>query len=262
MYTRKTRAGMIRGLVSQGAQKTLRDLLILSVLALSAVMAAGCTSLSEPQLVHPDDPSSTENTPEPDPRFGPARSETGNEAPDCIERTAVTSYPMNITHARQNILSRKEFLETNREYLAFLAKELGQEKAEQMMNDEYTRLKWPVLLDPSSGNDTLITITIDPVGSWTAGRTFEITGTTNLPPGRELTLVIFAGNYDRAILPCEDPWENPVLRTAVVQAGDTSINTWSYILNTSGFESDDYLIYVRETEKEGAFLTSCLFHLY
>jgi len=240
----------------------MRNLLILSILVFTIIMAAGCTSLSEQQKVHSGDPDRTEITPAPDLRPEQYRSETGYEVSNCIERTAITSYPLNITHARQNVLSRKEFLETNREYLAYLAKELGQEKAEQMMNDEYTRLKWPVLLDPSSGNDTLITITIDPVGSWAAGRTFEITGTTNLPPGRELTLVIFAGNYDRAILPCEDPWENPVLRTAVVQAEDSSINTWSYTLNTTGFESDDYLIYVRETEKEAAFLTNSLFHLY
>ena len=240
----------------------MRNLLILSILAFTVVMAAGCTSLSEPQKDHSDDPYSIEITPAPDPGLESTQSKTDTNTENCIERTAITSYPMNITHARQNILSREQFLEVNREYLAYLAKEIGQEKAEQMMNDEYTRLKWPVLLDPSSGNDTLITITIDPVGSWAAGRTFEITGTTNLPPGRELTLVIFAGNYDRAILPCEDPWENPVLRTAVVQAEDSSINTWSYTLNTTGFESDDYLIYVRETEKEGAFLTNSLFHLY
>lgn len=240
----------------------MRNLLILSILAFTVVMAAGCTSLSEPQKVHPDDPYSIEITTAPDPGLESTQNKTDTNTENCIERTGITSYPMNITHARQNILSRKEFLEANREYVAFLAKELGQEKAEQMMNDEYTRLKWPVLLDPSSGNDTLITITIDPVGSWAAGRTFEITGTTNLPPGRELTLVIFAGNYDRPILPCEDPWKNPVPRTAVVQAEDSSINTWSYTLNTTGFESDDYLIYVRETEKEGAFLTNSLFHLY
>lgn len=240
----------------------MRNLLILSILAFTVVMAAGCTSLSELQKVHPDDPYSIEITTAPDPGLESTQSKTDPVTENCIERTAITSYPMNITHAKKNTMSREEFLEVNREYLAFLAKELGQEKAEQMMNDEYTRSMELSLLDPSSGNDTPITITIDPVGFWAAGRTFEITGTTNLPPGRELTLVIFAGNYDRAILPCEDPWENPVLRTAVVQAGDASINTWSYTLNTSGFEPDDYLIYVRETEKEDVFLTSSLFHLY
>lgn len=241
----------------------MRNLLILTILAFAVVMTAGCTSISEPQQVHPDIPYSTENTQAPDLRPEFPGNETSTAAGDCIERTgAPRSYPMNITRARGTNLSREQFLETNREYLAYLAKEIGQEKAEQMMNEKYTRSMELVLLDPSSGNDTLITITIDPVGIWAAGRTFEITGTTNLPPGRELTLVIFRGNYDRAILPCEDPWHDPVLRTTVVQAGDSPKNTWSYTLNTTGFESDDYLVYVRETQKEGVFLTSSVFHLY
>jgi hypothetical protein len=33
-------------------------------------------------------------------------------------------------------------------------------------------------------------------------------------------------------------------------------------MNTSGHVSDDYLIYVRESQKEGVFLTNTLFHLY
>ena len=241
----------------------MRSLVILAALAFMVVMTAGCTSPSGPQEVHPAVTDTPGPVPAPEIRAEASGKETGTAAGDCIERESGTrTYPMNITRANENAMSRAEFLETNREYRDFLAKELGQERADQMMNDEFTRSRGPVLLDPSSGNDTLIAITIDPVGSWAAGRTFDITGTTNLPPGRELTLVIFAGNYDRAILPCEDPWHDPVPRTAVVLAGDGSVNTWSYTLNTTGFESDDYLIYVRETEKEGMFLTNSLFHLY
>lgn len=245
----------------------MRNLVILTILACSIVLA-GCTDISRQQPAPPGIPYSTGQTPAQDLRPGSPGNETGAAAGDCIERTGmITSYPMNITRAREkgagnSALSREEFLEVNREYLAYLAQEIGQEKAEQMLNDQYTRSMGPVLLDPSSGNDTLISITIDPVGYHAAGRIFEINGTTNLPPGRELTLVIFAGNYDRAILPCEDPWHNPVKRTAIVQAGGASGNTWSYTLNTSGYASDDYLIYVRETEKENAFLANSLFHLY
>lgn len=239
----------------------MRNLVILTILAIIVVIA-GCTGFSGQQPAEPGIPYSMEQTPAPDLRPGSSGNETGAAAGNCIERTGTTSYPMNITRARENVMSRAEFMEGNREYMEYLAENIGQEKAEQMMNDEYTRSMGSVLLGPSSGNDTLISITIDPVGYHAAGRTFEITGTTNLPPGRELTLVIFAGNYDRAILPCEDPWHNPVKRTAVVQAGGASGNTWSYTLNTSGFASDDYLIYVRETEKENVFLANSLFHLY
>jgi len=171
------------------------------------------------------------------------------------------TYRANITDMNKNPLAREQFLAGNREYLSFLAKEIGQEKAEKMVNDEYTRAIGPSLLDPSSGNDTLIIIIIDPVGDHVAGEIFNITGSTNLPPGRELTLAVFPGNYDRPIPPCEDAWHDPVLRTAVVQANISSGNTWSYRLETTGLAGDDYLIYVRESQKD-AFTTNTLFHLF
>jgi len=193
----------------------------------------------------------------------PVTPDADATAVDCsISAGDTRKYPLNISQYRGTNLTREEFLEVNRVYMAYLAKELGEEETEHMMNDEYTRGMAAELLDPSSGNDTLISITIDPVGVYAAGEIVNISGTTNLPPGRELTLVIFAGNYDRPISPCKDPWHDPVPRTAVVKVGDSSKNTWSYLLNTSGFRSDDYLIYVRETRNEGAFLTNTLFHLY
>jgi hypothetical protein len=119
----------------------------------------------------------------------------------------------------------------------------------------------PSLLDPSSGNETLISIIFDPVGDHVAGETFTISGSTNLPPGRELTLAVFRGNYDRPIPPGEDSWHDPVLRTAVVQANTSSKNTWSYPLDTTGMAGDDYLIYIRESQMD-AFYTNTLFHLF
>jgi predicted transcriptional regulator len=197
-----------------------------SKLALAVVITAGCTGVSGPAHNHADTPQGTTDTSAPDTRPEPTSTDNSTAAMACIERTGdPRTYPMNITDANKNSLNRKEFLEVNREYMAFLARELGQEKAEKMMNDEYSRLKGPRLLYPSSGNDTLISITIDPVGVHTAGESFDISGTTNLPPGRELTLIIFPGNYDRAILPCEDPWHDPVPRTAVVRTGQPSKNT-------------------------------------
>jgi len=130
-----------------------------------------------------------------------------------------------------------------------------------MMNDEYTRSIGPSLLDPSSGNDTLISIIIDPVGDHVAGETFNISGSTNLPPGRELTLAVFRGNYERPIPPCEDAWRDPVLRTAVVKAGTSPENIWSYRMDTTGMAGDYYLIYVRESQKD-AFSANTLFHLF
>jgi len=239
----------------------MRNLAFIVVLVLALVSAAGCTGVSGPVQIHSDIPDGTAGTMAPDIRPESTSTGNGTAAGDCIERTgAPRSYPLNITDVNKNPLTRKQFLEVNREYIAFLAKEIGEENATKMVNDEYRRSIGPLLLDPSSGNDTLISIIIDPVGVHTAGETFDISGSTNLPPGRELTLIMFRGNYNRAILPCEDPWHDPVLRTAVVQAG-SSKNTWSYCVNTSGLVSDDYLVYVRETGKD-AFHTNTLFHLF
>lgn len=170
------------------------------------------------------------------------------------------TYRANITDMNKNPLTREQFLAVNREYIAFLAKELGQEQAEQMVNAEYSRLIGPSLLDPLSGNDTLISISIDPVGDHVAGEIFTISGSTNLPPGRELTLAVFRGNYERPIPPGEDAWRDPILRTAVVRANSSPENTWSYRMDTTGMAADDYLVYVRESRKD-EFYSNTLFHL-
>lgn len=240
----------------------MRNFAFLAVLVLAAVSTAGCTGVSGPHQIQTDILQGTTDTLAPVTRPEPPHNDNGTAATDCIERSGETkSYPINITDANKNPLTRKEFLEVNREYIEFLAKELGEDKAIKIVNDEYSRSIAPLLLDPASGEDTRISIVVDPVGVHTAGETFDISGSTNLPPGRELTLVIFRGNYNREILPCEDPWHDPVLRTAVVQKNLSSQNTWSYRLNTTGFIRDDYLVYVRESRND-RFLTNTLLHLY
>lgn len=242
----------------------MRNFLFPWIFVLALISVAGCTGVSGPSQT----PSETytvpaETPPSPD---NPHQSLTHDNSTVTVERTLppkgeTQSYRANITDMNKNALTREQFLEVNREYMAFLAKEIGQEKAEQMMNDEYSRAMGPSLLDPTSGNDTLISIIIDPVGDHVAGEIFNLSGSTNLPPGRELTLAVFKGNYDRPIPPGEDAWLDPVLRTAVVQANTSSENTWSYRMDTTGMAGDDYLIYVRESQKD-AFYTNTLFHLF
>jgi predicted small lipoprotein YifL len=242
----------------------MRNFLVLLVLVLAIISIAGCTGVSGPSL-QPNEtnpvPAETSLSP-----GNPPQSLNDDNTPVTVECTLppkgeTQTYRANITDMNKNPLTRAQFLEVNREYMAFLTKELGQEKAEKMMNDEYSRAIGPSLLDPSSGNDTLISITIDPVGVHAAGETFIIRGSTNLPPGRDLTLAIFRGNYDRPIPPCDESWIDPVHRTAVVQANTSSINTWSYRLDTQGMAGDDYLIYVRESQKD-SFYANTLFHLF
>ena len=242
----------------------MRNFLFAWILVLAMISVAGCTGVSGPSPV----PSTTtvlpaEPPPSPD---NPHQSVTHDNSTVTVESTLppkgeTQTYRANITDMNKNPMTRKQFLEANREYLSFLAKEIGQEKAEQMMHDEYSRGMEPSLLDPSSGNDTLISINITPVGDHVAGEIFTISGSTNLPPGRELTLAVFKGNYERPIPPDKDAWLDPVLRTAVVQANTSSENSWSYRMDTNGMAGDDYLIYVRESQKD-AFYTNTLFHLF
>lgn len=241
----------------------MRNLATLMVLVVVAVSTAGCTGVSAPTQIHSNPPQVIADTLMP--AYPPTSPVTENGTAATAGNTTPSdesrSYPMNITDANKNPMTREQFLEANREYIAYLAKEIGEEKAENMVNDEYRRSMGLLLLDPSSGDDTLISLVIDPVGDHVNGEIFNITGSTNLPPGRELTLVIFRGNYDRVIPPGEDPWHDPVVRTTVVQAGPSSKNIWSYRMDTTGLIPDDYLVYVREIRND-AFLASTLFHLF
>ena len=241
----------------------MRNFLVPWIVVLALITAAGCTGVAVPSPAPAATTPIPAEIPSPDNMQQSFPHDNGTVTVECTlpPKGETQTYRANITDMNKNPLTREQFLAVNREYMTYLEKEIGQEKAEKMVNDEYTRSIGPSLLDPSSGNDTLISITIDPVGDHVAGEIFNITGSTNLPPGRELTLAVFQGNYELPIPPCEDAWRDPVLRTAVVQAGTSSQNTWSYRMDTTGMAGDDYLIYVRESQKD-AFSANTLFHLF
>jgi hypothetical protein len=245
-------------------KQTVRNFLVPWIFVVAMISVAGCTGVSAPSPVAsgtnpvPADIPQSPNSLYPSLNDDNTTVTTESTLPPKGE---TQSYRANITDMNKDPLTRQEFFEVNREYIAFLAKELGQEKAEQMMNDEYSRAMGPSLLNPTSGSDTLISIVIDPVGDHVAGESFNISGVTNLPPGTELSLAVFRGNYERPIPPGEDAWIDPVLRTAVVQGNASSQNTWSYRMDTTGMAGDDYLIYVRESRKD-AFYANTLFHLF
>ena len=242
----------------------MRNFLVPWILVLVLISVAGCMGVSAPASfvsgtnpVPADIPQSQDSLP---PSFHDDNTTVTAES-TLPPKGETQSYRANITDMNKDPLTREEFLEVNREYMAFLAKEIGQEKAEQMLNDEYSRAMGPSLLDPSSGSDTLISIVIDPVGDHVVGESINISGSTNLPPGTELTLAVFRGNYERPIPPGQDAWVDPVLRTAVVRANTSSQNTWSYRMDTAGMAGDDYLIYARESRKD-AFSANTRFHLF
>lgn len=243
---------------------TMRNSLFSLILVLAIICVAGCTGVSSPSTTHSGtNPVPAETIPSSDNRHQSiiVDNNTATVESTLPPKGETQTYRANLTDMNKNSMTRKQFLETNREYTAYLAKEIGQEAAEKMMNDEYSRSVGPSLLDSSSGSETFISIVIDPIGDHAVNGTFNISGSTNLPPGRELTLAVFRGNYDRPIPPGKDSWHDPVLRTAVVQANAPSNNTWSYRMDTTGMIPDDYLVYVRESQKN-AFQASALFHMF
>ena len=142
----------------------MRNFLVPWILVLAMISVAGCTGeLCRPRTLQTNAlPAETLMSPD-----NPQQSlpyDKGTVTVECTlpPKGETLTYRANITDMNKNPLTREQFLAVNREYLSYLAKEIGQEKAEKMVNDEYTRSIGPSLLDPSSGNDTLISITIDP----------------------------------------------------------------------------------------------------
>lgn len=98
---------------------------------------AGCTggNLSSPV------PSGTNAVPaetplSPDNQHHSLTQDNGTETVECTlpPKGETLTYRANITNRNKNPLTRAQFLEVNREYLSYLAKEIGQEAAEKMVN--------------------------------------------------------------------------------------------------------------------------------
>lgn len=224
----------------------MRNLLWLVVIALAIFIIAGCTGIlagaapaSGPvgPLPASSEPVSHDKGPVTDDGFTQSSPET-------------KSYHANLTQANAHPLTRKEFLDSNREYMLYLSGHVGNDTAEKIVNDEYTRSITPLLLNPGTGDDTLVSLTIDPIGNHAAGAIIDIGGSTNLPADTELTLVLFRGNFLRPISPDDEAWHDPISRTAYVLDNSSLPNTWKYTLDSYGLVPDDYVVYVRESLRE------------
>lgn len=88
-------------------------------------------------------------------------------------------------------------------------------------------------------------LSADPIGVYSIGETFTISGTTNLPEGEELDY--YAGTS--AFNPGGPRFGNPsnASGTTRVVAGNSINNSWSFTLNTKEFRPDEYLIDLRST---------------
>jgi len=85
-------------------------------------------------------------------------------------------------------------------------------------------------------------ISVDLIGSKVAGDNFNITGTTSLPPGKNLQVEVYAASFESHT---GDTGEfSGAVGGVDVVAGTGGINTWSMELNTSVFVPMDYVVNV------------------
>jgi hypothetical protein len=80
------------------------------------------------------------------------------------------------------------------------------------------------------------TITMNPVGLHYVGDVFEINGTANLPPGKGLNISIFphVNIASGKIIYLSGKWWQ-IYGNAVIRPGQSGKNTWSFVVNTTGF---------------------------
>ncbi|MCK9308471.1 MAG: hypothetical protein M0P17_13195 [Methanoculleus sp.] len=88
--------------------------------------------------------------------------------------------------------------------------------------------------------------TINEIGMVTAGETITISGTTNLAPGNRLIVTVTPVGFGAA----------GASGTAVVQEGNATANTWSFPVDTSGFEPGEYTVTVEWVEGDATASTT------
>ncbi len=86
-------------------------------------------------------------------------------------------------------------------------------------------------------------VTLDPLGTYTAGELVSITGTTNLAPGDQLLIEVTSSSFGPTSKEQSGAFSG-VSSTVTVQAGSGGTNTFGYLVNTAGFTPDTYLVQV------------------
>ncbi|WP_221057479.1 hypothetical protein [Methanoculleus chikugoensis] len=96
---------------------------------------------------------------------------------------------------------------------------------------------------------------IDEIGTVTAGETVTIGGTTNLAPGNRLLITVtpvgFAPTNKSA-----PSGAGGTSGTAVVKEGNDTANTWSFDVDTTGFEPGEYSVTVEWVEGDATASTT------
>jgi len=98
-------------------------------------------------------------------------------------------------------------------------------------------------------------MTIDEVESIAAGETLTVSGTTNLAPGNRLlvTATPVAFGPANASTPSGGGGASG---TAVVEAGNGTANTWSFAMDTTGFQPGEYIVTVDWVEGDATASTT------
>lgn len=96
---------------------------------------------------------------------------------------------------------------------------------------------------------------IDEIGMVTAGETITISGTTNLAPGNHLIVTVTPVGFEptNKSAPAGAAGASG---TAVVQEGNATANTWSFPVDTSGFEPGEYTVTVEWVEGDATASTT------
>jgi len=97
--------------------------------------------------------------------------------------------------------------------------------------------------------------TINEIGMVTAGETITIGGTTNLAPGNRLIVTVTPVGFEPTNKSAPDGAAG-ASGTAVVQEGNATANTWSFPVDTSGFEPGEYTVTVEWVEGEATASTT------
>ena len=96
---------------------------------------------------------------------------------------------------------------------------------------------------------------IEEIGTVTAGETVTIGGTTNLAPGNRLLITVtpvgFAPTNKSA-----PSGAGGTAGTAVVEGGDAAAKTWSFAVDTTGFEPGEYIVTVEWVEGDATASTT------
>jgi hypothetical protein len=98
--------------------------------------------------------------------------------------------------------------------------------------------------DSTYGNLADAVLSIDSIHTHCVNDTFNISGTTSLPAGTKLRVMVIRGSYNPGIPPQRNPWYDELKKETRVVADSQRGNVWVYTLNTTGSYPDEYLLII------------------